>query len=110
LLTLSLASVPTCWLAHCLQAASSDWNTSKGFPGPGITLTLGPAGIVAQPVNATKAKSNKKIPFKFILPCPPLLPGEFFDFFPLVLKRMGLKSVDIGLKSISSWLSNKFSK
>jgi hypothetical protein len=30
--------------------ASSAWNCSKGFPGGGITITLGPVGIVAHPL------------------------------------------------------------
>ncbi len=44
-------------------------------------MTLGPVGIVAQALDATKAKSNRKIPFIFILH----------------LKRMILKYVDICL-------------
>jgi hypothetical protein len=69
-------SGPARSLAHFLQTASSDWNSSKGFPGPGDTVTLGPVGIPAQALNATTAKSNRKIPFKFILACPPLLVGR----------------------------------
>jgi hypothetical protein len=68
LLAFSLASAPACWLAHCLQAASSDWNTSKGFPGPGNTLTLGPVGTVAQALNVNAAINNSKtFAFKFMM-------------------------------------------
>ena len=82
-LALSTGSPPTCWLAHCRQTASSDWNTSKGFSGPGHTMTLGPVGIVAQALNATKANSKRKIPFMFMLAYPLLLAGRGYFRFHL---------------------------
>src|SRR5262245_31050698 len=46
---------PTCWSAHARHPASSAWNWSKGFPVPGSTTTLGPAGVTAQPVRSAAA-------------------------------------------------------
>jgi hypothetical protein len=38
--------------AHLRHFASSVWNWSKGFPGAGITRTLGPVGMVTHPETA----------------------------------------------------------
>jgi hypothetical protein len=46
-------------------------------------MTLGPVGIVAQALNATKGKSKRQIPFIFILASPLLLAGWFrFHLYP----------------------------
>jgi hypothetical protein len=49
---------------------SSDWNTSKGLPGEGITMTLGPVGMVAQPPSKTPAKSKTSFIARFIFVYP----------------------------------------
>jgi hypothetical protein len=50
--------VPVCCSAHCRHDASSIWNWSKFFPVPGSTITLGPAGMLAQPVTSTPATTQ----------------------------------------------------
>src|SRR5713226_5523121 len=42
----------TCRAAHSRQTFTSAWNCSNGFPVPGRTFTLGPAGAVAQPAHS----------------------------------------------------------
>lgn len=48
---------PICCRAHCLHVWSSAWNRSNGFPGVGITITLGPVGTVAHPTISARAKN-----------------------------------------------------
>ncbi len=43
--------VPTCCCAHWRQTTSSTWKASNVLPVPGSTITLGPAGMVAQAVS-----------------------------------------------------------
>jgi hypothetical protein len=52
---------PICCAAHCLQTASSAWNCSKGFPGAGMTITLGPVGNVAHPPKTSAARKEKRL-------------------------------------------------
>ena len=58
---------PVCWDAHCRQDASSPWNCSNALPRPGSTVTLGPAGTVAQPEIRTAATSGMATTL-FIIP------------------------------------------
>jgi hypothetical protein len=68
LLAVSLGDVPPicCW-AHCLQTASSVWNTSKGFPGPGSTAILGPVGTDAHPTRPASTKHIGTTRLQFIV-------------------------------------------
>jgi hypothetical protein len=75
LLAASLGDTPICCAAYCLHTASSAWNASKDFPGPGNIMTLGPFGTVAHPPSTTTPNKSIKPCFQFILPCPALLPG-----------------------------------
>src|SRR5215472_8179933 len=51
--------VPVCTEAHCRHATSSAWNSSKVFPPPGSTITLGPVGTLAHaPTNSGTATSK----------------------------------------------------
>jgi hypothetical protein len=74
-LTASEGCIPVCCAAQFLHARSSDWNTSKGFPGPGITITLGPVGMVAQPPRAAAARSKTRAFPRFIFLTPYYLGG-----------------------------------
>src|SRR5208283_5783315 len=67
-LAVPLGDVPPicCW-AHCLHVASSAWNASKGFPGPGITATLGPVGMVAHPESITTTENSRTPRFQFMV-------------------------------------------
>jgi hypothetical protein len=59
LATGSFAPAPLWLKAHCRQESSSTWKTSNGLPEPGKTITLGPAGTVAQaPSSGTTATSK----------------------------------------------------
>src|SRR5437868_8695317 len=50
---LACSGAPVTWLlAKFLQITSSSWNAPKGFPGDGITCTVGPSGGVAHAINA----------------------------------------------------------
>ena len=57
-LTVRLAFQPVLSSAHWRHEASSVWNTSKGLFCPGMTSTLGPGGIVAQPTNKIAARHS----------------------------------------------------
>ena len=50
-------------------------NTSKGFPGAGITVTFGPVGVVAHPLSTTSAKNMRRPRFQFMLCYLPSFPG-----------------------------------
>src|SRR5574341_2428581 len=77
-LAVAAGSPPACCIAHCLQAKSSAWNCSNGLPGGGSTMTLGPVGMVAHPVNAAIATNCTRIRFPIILhlPLPPWRRGR----------------------------------
>src|SRR5512139_1847188 len=47
--------------------ASSAWNCSKDFPAGGITITLGPVGIVAHPLNTSNQNTKKMPSLPFIM-------------------------------------------
>jgi hypothetical protein len=50
-------------LAKFRQIASSSWNTEKGFPGAGITCTVGPSGGVAHALTARGIAANTILTF-----------------------------------------------
>ncbi len=56
------AVVPTCCEAHWRQTASSPWNCSKLLLLPGKTMTLGPCGTVAQPLEQRAGHHHRDAP------------------------------------------------
>jgi len=55
----SCGATPIWDCAYCRHPASSAWKTSKGFPGAGHTITLGPWGTTAQALSTPIPSSSK---------------------------------------------------
>src|ERR1700733_11519220 len=61
---LACSGPPATWLlAKFRQITSSSWNAENGFPGAGITCTVGPGGVVAHALRATGITTNATLTF-----------------------------------------------
>jgi len=76
----SSGATPIWSRAYCRHPASSAWKTSKGFPGAGHTITLGPWGTTAQALRTPIPSNNKPhLTYTSVL----LLPQQGEDARPL---------------------------